>query len=230
MSSNLEAMLARPQDPLRRRLFLGYDPEPVVLCGHHVPLGLPARRRHQVDDQRVVYLFALRHAAASFEAPSIYDSRVDGVLAASTRRRRRRRVVAARREHRCGVATLPSRAGLVELKMTISTTSSQDDVTSRVSVSVECVPFELEGAQCQTPACDQISTFSATIDPRLLETQCPDQTNVTANQEVQLSSHAVQESIKLWRTIVSSIHSSAGYPSWSAWVPSAPASSRPPTT
>jgi len=159
-----------------------------------------------------------------------YDSRVDGVLAASTRRRRRRRVVAARREHRCGVATLPSRAGLVELKMTISTTSSQDDVTSRVSVSVECVPFELEGAQCQTPACDQISTFSATIDPRLLETQCPDQTNVTANQEVQLSSHAVQESIKLWRPIVSSIHSSAGYPSWSAWVPSAPASSRPPTT
>ncbi len=201
-----------------------------MLRRRHVPLGLPARRRHQVDDKRLVHLFTLGQAAASFEAPSFYDSRVDGVLAASTRRRRRRRVVAARREHRCGVATLPSRAGLVELKMTISTTSSQDDVTSRVSVSVECVPFELEGAQCQTPACDQISTFSATIDPRLLETQCPDQTNVTANQEVQLSSHAVQESIKLWRPIVSSIHSSAGYPSWSAWVPSAPASSRPPTT
>ena len=121
-----------------------------------------------------------------------YDSRVDGVLAASTRRRRVRGVVA--REHRCGVATLPPRAGLVELKMAITTTSSQDDVTSRVSVSVECVPFELEGAQCQTPACDQISTFSATIDPRLLETQCPDQTNVTANQEVQLSSRAVRKS------------------------------------
>ena len=199
-----------------------------MLRRRHVPLGLPARRRHQVDDKRLVHLFTLGHAAASCEAPSLYDSRVDGVLAASTRRRRVRGVVA--REHRCGVATLPPRAGLVELKMAITTTSSQDDVTSRVSVSVECVPFELEGAQCQTPACDQISTFSATIDPRLLETQCPDQTNVTANQEVQLSSHAVQESIKLWRPIVSSIHSSAGYPSWSAWVPSAPASSRPPTT
>ena len=201
-----------------------------MLRRRHVPLGLPARRRHQVDDKRLVYLFAERQAAASFEAPSFLRQprrwRPRRFHTSSTRQRHRR----ARREHRCGVATLPSRAGLVELKMTISTTSSQDDVTSRVSVSVECVPFELEGAQCQTPACDQISTFSATIDPRLLETQCPDQTNVTANQEVQLSSHAVQESIKLWRPIVSSIHSSAGYPSWSAWVPSAPASSRPPTT
>ena len=128
----------------------------------------------------------------SCEAPSFYDSRVDGVLAASTRRQRRRRVVA--QEHRCGVATLPPRAGLVELKMAITTTSSQDAQTSIVSVAVECVPFELVEAQCETPACDQISTFSATIDPRLLETQCPDQTNVTANQEVQLSSRAARKS------------------------------------
>ena len=95
---------------------------------------------------------------------------------------------------RCGVVTLPPRAGLVELKMAITTTSSQDAQTSIVSVAVECVPFELVEAQCETPACDQISTFSATIDPRLLETQCPDQTNVTANQEVQLSSRAVRKS------------------------------------
>ena len=105
----------------------------------------------------------------------------------STRRR-------ARRELRCGVVTLPPRAGLVELKMAITTTSSQDAQTSIVSVAVECVPFELLEAQCETPACDQISTFSATIDPRLLETQCPDQTNVTANQEVQLSSRAARKS------------------------------------
>ena len=78
--------------------------------------------------------------------------------------------------------------------MAITTTSSQDAQTSIVSVAVECVPFELVEAQCETPACDQISTFSATIDPRLLETQCPDQTNVTANQEVQLSSRAARES------------------------------------
>ena len=194
MSSNLETKSRRPQDPLRWRLPVGHDPERLLLPGRHVPLGLPARRRHQVDDKRLVHLFTERRAAASFEAPSFLRQprrwRPRRFHTSSTRQRHRR----ARREHRCGVATLPSRAGLVELKMTISTTSSQDDVTSRVSVSVECVPFELEGAQCQTPACDQISTFSATIDPRLLETQCPDQTNVTANQEVQLSSRAARES------------------------------------
>ena len=78
----------RPQDPLRWRLPVGHDPERLLLPGRHVPLGLPARRRHQVDDKRLVHLFTERRAAASFEAPSIYDSRVDGVLAASTRRRR----------------------------------------------------------------------------------------------------------------------------------------------
>ena len=58
---------------------------------------------------------------------------------------------------------LPS--GLVELKMAITTTSSQDAQTSIVSVAVKCVPFALDDAQCQTPSCEQVSTFSATIDP-----------------------------------------------------------------
>ena len=163
-----------------------------MLRRRHVPLGLPARRRHQVDDKRLVHLFALGQAAASFEAPSSYDSRVDGVLAASTRRRRVRGVVA--REHRCGVATLPPRAGLVELKMAITTTSSQDAQTSIVSVAVECVPFELDDAQCETPSCEQVSTFSATIDPELLQTQCPDQTTLPTSTEVKLASRAVRKS------------------------------------
>ena len=80
---------------------------------------------------------------------------------------------------------LPS--GLVELKMAITTTSSQDAQTSIVSVAVECVPFELDDAQCETPSCEQVSTFSATIDPELLQTQCPDQTTLPTSTEVQLS-------------------------------------------
>ena len=36
--------------------------------------------------------------------------------------------------------------GLVRLEMKIKTTSSKDDVTSRVTVSVDCVPFELVDA------------------------------------------------------------------------------------
>ena len=71
--------------------------------------------------------------------------------------------------------------------MTISTTSSQDAQTSIVSVAVECVPFELLEAECQTPSCEQVSTFSATIDPELLQTQCPDQTTLPTSTEVQLS-------------------------------------------
>ena len=62
--------------------------------------------------------------------------------------------------------------GLVRLEMKIKTTSSKDDVTSRVTVSVDCVPFELVDASCQA-GCDQVSTFEATLDPRLLSTQCP---------------------------------------------------------
>ena len=77
-----------------RRLQLGHDPEPLVLRRRHVPLGLPARRRHQVLDQREQHLYSGRRPAASCEAPSFYDSRVDGVLAASTRRRRVRGIVA----------------------------------------------------------------------------------------------------------------------------------------
>ena len=80
---------------------------------------------------------------------------------------------------------LPS--GLVELKMAITTTSSQDAQTSVVSVAVECIPFELDSAQCETPSCEQVSTFSATIDPELLQTQCPDQTTLPTSTEVQLS-------------------------------------------
>ena len=165
-----------------------------MLRRRHVPLGLPARRRHQVDDKRLVYLFAERQAAASFEAPSFLRQprrwRPRRFHTSSTRQRHRR----ARREHRCGVATLPSRAGLVELKMAITTTSSQDAQTSIVSVAVECVPFELDDAQCETPSCEQVSTFSATIDPELLQTQCPDQTTLPTSTEVQLSSRAVRES------------------------------------
>ena len=71
--------------------------------------------------------------------------------------------------------------------MAITTTSSQDAQTSIVSVAVECVPFELEGAQCETPSCEQVSTFSATIDPELLQTQCPDQTTLPTSTEVKLS-------------------------------------------
>ena len=76
--------------------------------------------------------------------------------------------------------------GLVRLEMKIKTTSSKDDVTSRVTVSVDCVPFELVDASCQA-GCDQVSTFEATLDPRLLSTQCPSQTTVNAtSQEVTL--------------------------------------------
>mmetsp|Transcript_19044 Transcript_19044/g.49612 ORF Transcript_19044/g.49612 Transcript_19044/m.49612 type:complete len:635 (+) Transcript_19044:371-2275(+) len=71
--------------------------------------------------------------------------------------------------------------------MAITTTSSQDAQTSIVSVAVECVPFELVEAECQTPSCEQVSTFSATIDPELLQTQCPDQTTLPTSTEVQLS-------------------------------------------
>ena len=71
--------------------------------------------------------------------------------------------------------------------MAITTTSSQDAQTSIVSVAVECVPFELDDAQCETPSCEQVSTFSATIDPELLQTQCPDQTTLPTSTEVQLS-------------------------------------------
>ena len=56
-----------------------------------------------------------------------------------------------------------------------------------MSVAVECVPFELDDAQCETPSCEQVSTFSATIDPELLQTQCPDQTTLPTSTEVQLS-------------------------------------------
>ena len=76
--------------------------------------------------------------------------------------------------------------GLVRLEMKIKTTSSKDDVTSRVTVSVNCVPFALVDASCQA-GCDQVSTFEATLDPRLLSTQCPSQTTVNAtSQEVTL--------------------------------------------
>ena len=76
--------------------------------------------------------------------------------------------------------------GLVRLEMKIKTTSSKDDVTSRVTVSVDCVPFALVDASCQA-GCDQVSTFEATLDPRLLSTQCPSQTTVNAtSQEVTL--------------------------------------------
>ena len=53
--------------PLRRRLPVSYDPEPLVLRRRHVPLGLPARRRHQVLDQREQHLYSGPRAAASFE-------------------------------------------------------------------------------------------------------------------------------------------------------------------
>ena len=52
---------------------------------------------------------------------------------------------------------------------------------------MKCVPFALDDAQCQTPSCEQVSTFSATIDPELLQTQCPDQTTLPTSTEVQLS-------------------------------------------
>ena len=78
-------------------------------------------------------------------------------------------------------------------------------------VAVERRSFERgDDAQCETPSCEQVSTFSATIDPELLQTQCPDQTTLPTSTEVFSSRY----------------HSSR----WSAWVPSAPASSRPPTT